>query len=80
MKVTALKFINSVLAILLLCTVTGVFLYKFGPTAWRGSEALAEFHEVCGLLFFCVGLIHLYYNWHWVKLNIFGKKSKKSKS
>ena len=80
MKTTALKFINSVLAILLLCTVLGVALYKFGPSVWRGSEALSEFHEVCGMLFFFVGLIHIYYNWHWVKINILGIKKQKTKS
>ncbi|MDD4310740.1 MAG: hypothetical protein PHO32_10190 [Candidatus Cloacimonetes bacterium] len=77
MKNTALKFINPILAILVLLTFIFVVLYKFGPLAWRGSETLAQLHAFSGSIFFFVALIHLYYNWGWVKVNIFGKKGVK---
>lgn len=78
MKNNALKFINPVLALLLLLTVIGVTIYKFGPENLRGSEAMAQLHSVCGILFFLTGLIHLYFNWTWVRSNIFGIKKHKS--
>ncbi|MDD2229961.1 MAG: hypothetical protein PHY48_11170 [Candidatus Cloacimonetes bacterium] len=76
MKNTALKFINPILAFLLLLTVTFVTLYKFGPAVIRYSESLGELHEFAGTLFVFVGLIHIYYNWSWVRTNILGKKGK----
>jgi len=77
MKNTALKFINPILAVLFLAVIITVGLYKFGPSAIKGSETLAELHEFAGILFFCVALIHLYFNWAWIKLNILGIKKKK---
>lgn len=76
MKNTALKFINSILALLLVLVVLFVTLYKFGPSAMRGSETLGELHEFAGALFVFVGLIHIYYNWAWIRMNILGKKAK----
>jgi cytochrome b subunit of formate dehydrogenase len=77
MKNTALKFINPILATLFLLTILFVALYKFGPTAWRGSETLGGLHEFSGALFFFVALIHIYYNWSWIRVNILGKKGKR---
>ncbi len=76
MKNTALKFINPVLALFFLLTMISMVLYKFGPSSWRGSETLGEVHEFAGIIFFIVALIHLYYNWSWVRTNILGKKAK----
>ena len=76
MKNTALKFINPVLALLFTLTLLFVSLYKFGPSALRGSEAMGELHEFFGASFFFVALIHVYYNWGWIKFNIFGIKPK----
>ncbi|PKN72248.1 MAG: hypothetical protein CVU50_08160 [Candidatus Cloacimonetes bacterium HGW-Cloacimonetes-3] len=76
MKNTILKFINPILAIMFVLTFVFVALYKFGPLAWRGSESLGELHEFSGALFVFVALIHVYYNWSWIRLNIFGKKAK----
>lgn len=74
MKNNALKFINPILALLFVLTIIFVVLYKFGPMAWRGSESLGELHEFCGALFFFVALIHIYFNWAWIRVNILGKK------
>lgn len=79
MKTNFLKFINPVLAILFILTILAVGLYKFGPSAIQGSEALGELHEFCGILFFLVALLHLYFNWGWVKANIFGIKKRTKK-
>ncbi len=77
MKNTALKFINPILATLFLLTIIVAGLYKFGPAAWRGTETLAVMHQLSGILFFFVALIHIYLNWAWIKTNIFGIKKKK---
>jgi len=80
MKNNFLKFINPVLAILFVLTIIAVGLYKYGPAAIRGSEAIGELHEFAGILFFLVALLHIYFNWGWIKTNIFGiKKHKKGK-
>lgn len=76
MKNSALKFINPILATLFLTTIVFVMLYKFGPAAWRGTEALGELHEFSGALFAFVALIHIYFNWGWIRINIFGIKAK----
>ncbi len=76
MKNKALKFINPILALLLLLTFTFVALYKFGPLAWRGSESLGGLHEFSGAMFLFVALIHIYLNWSWIRSNILGKKPK----
>ncbi|MDY0152361.1 MAG: DUF4405 domain-containing protein [Candidatus Cloacimonas sp.] len=76
MKNSALKFINPILAALFVLTAIFVSLYKFGPTAWRGTETLGELHEFAGALFIFVALIHIYFNWGWIRLNIFGINAK----
>lgn len=76
MKNTALKFINPILFILLLTTFIAMMLYKFGPESMRGSEDLGVIHTWAGMLFFIVGIIHLIYNWSWVRANILGKRKK----
>lgn len=78
MKQNALKFINPILALLFIATFVSVMLYNYGPEAWRGSESLGQMHRFSGILFFFIALIHLYFNWGWVKVNIFGIKPRKS--
>ncbi len=78
MKNNYLKFLNPILALLFILTLVAVGLYKFGPASLRGSEAMEEFHQFCGIIFFLVALLHVYFNWTWVKTNILGiKKHKK---
>jgi len=74
MKNKALKFINPILFILFLVALIAMVLYKFGPEGVRNSEGVGELHEWAGILFFFVGVLHLIYNWGWVRMNIFGKK------
>lgn len=74
MKNSALKFINPILAILLLLALIFISLYAIGPQGLRGNEIIKEFHAGCGILIFLLGLIHLYLNWSWVRVNIFGIK------
>lgn len=74
MKNNALKFINPILATLLLLALICISLYEIGPQGIRGTEVIKELHAACGILFFLVGLIHLYLNWAWVRINIFGIK------
>jgi cytochrome b subunit of formate dehydrogenase len=75
MKNSALKFINPILALMFVLTVTFVALYKFGPASLRGSESMGELHEFAGAMFFFVAVIHIYFNWGWIRTNILGKKA-----
>lgn len=73
MKTKALKFINPILFVLFLVALVAMLVYKAGP----GHETLAEIHEFAGILFFIVGLLHLYYNWGWVRSNILKRNKHK---
>ncbi|MDP2173402.1 MAG: hypothetical protein Q8M98_03865 [Candidatus Cloacimonadaceae bacterium] len=77
MKNSALKIINPVLFGLFITTLVAMLLYRFGPNAMRGSETLASIHANAGLLFVTGGIIHLLFNWGWVRMNIFGIKKRK---
>ncbi len=72
MKNKALKFLNPILLLMFLVTMVAMVLYKIGP----GSETLGDIHQFAGILFAIVGLLHLYYNWGWVRSNILNKKKR----
>lgn len=74
MKNRILKFINPVLFTLFALTLISMVLYKFGPASMRYGEGIGKLHEWSGMLFFFVGILHLFYNWSWVRPNIFGIK------
>jgi len=76
MKNNFLKFINPILALLFLLTMIAMALYRFGPESLQGSESMGQLHAWAGTLFFLVALLHIYFNWGWIKLNIFGIKKK----
>lgn len=77
MKNKALKFINPILFILLLTVFVSMLLYKLGPDHLKYSESMSELHTFAGVLFFIVGIIHIYLNWSWIKSNLIGKSKKK---
>ncbi|MDZ4182066.1 MAG: DUF4405 domain-containing protein [Candidatus Cloacimonadaceae bacterium] len=72
MKNSALKFINPVLFTLFIITMVSMLLYRYGPESMRWSETLGNIHQYAGALFFLCGIIHLFFNWGWVRMNIFG--------
>jgi predicted ferric reductase len=78
MKNTALKFINPIMFILFVIALISMLLYRFGPESMRGSELLYTYHSFSGTLFFFVGIIHLIYNWSWVRSNFLKKKKHRS--
>lgn len=73
MKIKLLKIINPILALLFLIMLATLIMFKLSV----GGSFAYEAHETCGLLFFILGLVHIYLNWNWIKANIFRVKPKK---
>ncbi len=71
MKNKALKFINPILLILFLLVTVSMIISRLG---WDKTGNWWQLHYWSGMLFIFVGIIHLIYNWSWIRLNIFGKK------
>ncbi|MBW6514119.1 MAG: hypothetical protein K0B87_05125 [Candidatus Syntrophosphaera sp.] len=72
MKNTALKFLNPILLLLFIIAAVAMLIYRLGG----GSELMGQIHAWAGILFFIVGILHLFYNWSWVRANILKKKKR----
>jgi protein-S-isoprenylcysteine O-methyltransferase Ste14 len=72
MKNKSLKFLNPILFVLLLLIVIGLIGYKA-----TDLDAWGKVHEICGIMFFILGIVHIYLNWNWVKANLIKKKNHK---
>jgi len=73
-----LKILNPILALFFFVTIKTVLLYKFSPIeTLQGSEMLYKIHEIAGIIFFLLAILHLFLNWNWVKTQIFGIKPQK---
>ncbi len=70
MKVKALKIINPILLVLFLMTLISMLFYTLGSE----SYAMWHIHRWSGIVFFILGLIHLLFNWGWVRANFLKKK------
>ena len=65
------KILNPILAVLFLNqTMTGILHDAIS------KETYEVLHEGGGILFAIVAVLHVIYNWNWVKTNFFRKKSK----
>lgn len=73
MKQSILKFLNPILLIFFIVTVVAMALYRLTG----GSETFGEIHEFAGIMFIIVGILHLFYNWGWVRTNFLKKKKKR---
>lgn len=62
-----LKIINALLGLTISLIALSVLLYRWIPNPWQGSEALSELHEISGMAFFVLVLIHLFLNGQWLK-------------
>ncbi len=72
MKNKALKILNPILLLLFLMVLIGLTGYKITEIhAWY------ELHEIGGILFLIAGLLHLYFNWGWVRATYLKRKSAK---
>lgn len=68
----ALKIINPILLLLVLLILVGLVIYKVTE-----SNLGRELHEISGILFVAVGLLHLSINWGWVRATYLKKKNSK---
>lgn len=69
---TVLKIINPLLFIAVVVQFTGLFIQKFISAEW-----LYEMHEIVGYTIGILIVIHIIYNWAWIKNNIFKMNKKK---
>jgi hypothetical protein len=67
----ALKIVNPVIALLLLCQICTAMLM-----ITLGSEIFETIHKTGGILLAAGGLLHLSLNWNWVKASYFGNHRK----
>ena len=72
MKQSILKFLNPILFIFFIVTAVALALYK----VTGGHETYREIHQFAGIMFMIVGILHLFYNWGWVRTNFLKKKKK----
>ncbi|MCB2181522.1 MAG: hypothetical protein KQH63_05825 [Desulfobulbaceae bacterium] len=69
-KISALKIINPILAVLLISQVLTALLHDLLP-----KEAYEVLHGGGGIAFSAVATLHVILNWNWVKANFLNKKS-----
>ena len=66
-RITALKIVNLLIAVLALSQVTTGLLHDS-----LGKDAFEAVHEAGGISFAAAALLHVVLNWSWVKANYFG--------
>lgn len=71
MRNSILKTLNPILAILFLNQILTGVLHDAIP-----KEAYEVLHEGGGILFALAAVLHLIFNWNWVKANFFKKHPK----
>lgn len=69
-----LLFVNIVLFLAFVITLSSVVLYKIIPSSLNGNEFIGEIHEIGGLVFTIFILLHIGFNWKWIKTQIFTRK------
>jgi hypothetical protein len=73
-KQNILILINVVLFFAFITTITSVSFYALIPSNLNGNELLGEIHEIGGLVFATFAILHIGFNWKWIKSQIFKKK------
>jgi len=69
-KVTALRITNLILFILILCQVTTGLGHNF-----LRKELFEVIHPTGGVLLFLLVVVHIAFNWGWVKSNLLTRKT-----
>jgi hypothetical protein len=64
-KITGLKITNVLLLLLFLCQAATGLTHSV-----IGHELFEMLHPTVGLLLIIIGIIHLIFNWGWVKSNL----------
>jgi len=67
----ALKVINPILFVAILIQLLTVAIQAISYTDWVGTV-----HQVMGFVFFILAILHIIFNWTWIKNNFFKKKQK----
>ncbi len=73
-KQKILIVINILLFFAFLTAITSALLYAFIPSALNGDEIVGEIHETAGILFALFAILHISFNWKWIKSQIFKKR------
>ncbi len=69
-----LIIINILLFIAFLTTIISALLYAIIPSALNGDELVGEIHESAGIVFAIFAIIHISFNWKWIKTQIITRK------
>ena len=75
-KQKILKVLNILLILSFIVTALSLIFYKFIPSEIQGSEFLYKTHELAGIIFIIVGVLHLILNFSWVKTMYLRRKKK----
>jgi hypothetical protein len=70
-KVTALKVINLLLAVVAIVQLSTAVCLTFIP---ESTERIVPIHMAVGFALFVLLLLHIFLNWSWIKSNFFKKK------
>ena len=73
-----LKVLNPLLLIAFIVVGVAVALYKI-PGELQGTEQMGKLHELAGIAFLALAVLHIILNWKWIKTQIFGIKNKSVK-
>ncbi len=76
-RLKILKVVNVLLILDFVLILISLLFYKYIPGDLNGSEVMSEFHELTGMIFIILGLIHLVLNYNWIALNYFKVKFKR---
>ena len=75
-KQKVLKVLNIFLILTFIITSLSLIFYKFIPSEIQGSEFLYKTHELAGIIFIIIGILHLILNFSWVKMMYLRRKKK----
>ena len=75
-RLKILKVVNVLLILDFVLILISLLFYKYIPGDLNGSEVMSEFHELTGMIFIMLGILHLILNFNWIKSSYFNKKKK----
>ncbi len=66
-----LKIVNLGLIIAFIGVAGSIAIYKFFPGTLRYNETVGEIHEIFGMAFNFLAILHLFLNWQWIRSTFF---------
>jgi len=74
-KLKMLRIVNIFVILDFLVIATAILLYLFAPIeSLNGNETIGEIHEIGGLIFIGLIILHIFLNWNWISAQYLKKK------